>query len=98
PPPRRRAPAAAWRSPRRAARRTSGPWTSPARWAAGPSSWSACRCRVDAMMGRILIVDDEKALLLALRGLLSKEGYEVETATSGEEALRRIETGSFHLV
>src|SRR5215475_6194343 len=50
------------------------------------------------MMGRILIVDDEKALLLALRGLLSKEGYEVETATSGEEALRRIETGSFHLV
>src|SRR5215472_18752527 len=50
------------------------------------------------MMGRILIVDDEKALLFALRGLLSKEGYEVETATSGEEALRRIETGSFHLV
>ena len=50
------------------------------------------------MMGRILIVDDEKALLLALRGLLSKEGYQVETATSGEEALRHIETGSFHLV
>src|SRR5215469_14333494 len=50
------------------------------------------------MSGRILIVDDEKALLIALRGLLSKEGYQVETASSGEEALRHIETGSFHLV
>jgi two-component system response regulator AtoC len=50
------------------------------------------------MSGRILVVDDEKALLIALRGLLSKEGYQVDTAASGEEAVRRIETGSFHLV
>ena len=50
------------------------------------------------MQGRLLIVDDEKALVLALKGLLTKEGYQVETAGSGEEALRRIETGSFHLV
>jgi DNA-binding NtrC family response regulator len=50
------------------------------------------------MAGRLLIVDDEKAMLLAMRGLLSKEGYEVETAASGEEALRRIETGNFHVV
>ena len=50
------------------------------------------------MQGRVLIVDDEKAMLLALKGLLGKEGYQVETAASGEEALRRIETGSFHLV
>jgi DNA-binding NtrC family response regulator len=53
---------------------------------------------VTAMSGRILVVDDEKALLLALRGLLAREGYQVETAASGEEALRRIETGCFHLV
>src|SRR5262249_36441588 len=50
------------------------------------------------MKGRILVVDDEKALVLALKGLLSKEGYQVETAGSGEEALRRIETGDFHVV
>src|SRR5262249_60268175 len=61
-----------------------------------PQSARSGRCY--AMMGCLLIVDDEKALLLALRGLLSKEGYQVETATSGEEALRHIETGSFHLV
>jgi DNA-binding NtrC family response regulator len=50
------------------------------------------------MQGRVLVVDDEKAMLLALKGLLGKEGYHVETAGSGEEALRRIETGSFHVV
>src|ERR1041385_7012166 len=50
------------------------------------------------MKGRILVVDDEKAMVLALKGLLSKEGYQVETAGSGEEALRHIETGNFHVV
>src|SRR5262252_7836346 len=50
------------------------------------------------MPGRILIVDDEKAILVALRGLFTKEGYEVETATSGEEAVRLLESGSFHVV
>ena len=50
------------------------------------------------MKGRILIVDDEKAMQLALKGLLSKEGYQVETAGSGEEALPKIDSGSFHVV
>jgi DNA-binding NtrC family response regulator len=50
------------------------------------------------MSGRVLIVDDEKAMRLALKSLLAKEGYEVDTAESGEEALRRIEPGSFHVV
>jgi len=50
------------------------------------------------MSGRILIVDDEKAMLLALKGLLSREGYQVETAGSGEEAVRRLEAGSFHVI
>ncbi len=50
------------------------------------------------MKGRVLVVDDEKAMVLALKGLLSKEGYQVETAGNGEEALRRLETGNFHLV
>jgi DNA-binding NtrC family response regulator len=50
------------------------------------------------MQGRVLIVDDEKAMVLALRGVLVKEGYQVESAHSGEEALRLIEGGSFHVV
>jgi DNA-binding NtrC family response regulator len=50
------------------------------------------------MKARILIVDDERAMLVALKGLLSKEGYQVETAGSGEEALPKIDSGGFHLV
>src|SRR5215470_7369073 len=48
--------------------------------------------------GRILVVDDERAMLVALKGLLSKEGYQVETASSGEEAVQKIESGRFHVV
>ncbi|MET0151755.1 MAG: sigma-54 dependent transcriptional regulator, partial [Candidatus Binatia bacterium] len=50
------------------------------------------------MSGRVLIVDDEKAMRLALKSLLAKEGYDVDAAESGEEALRRIGPGSFHVV
>ena len=40
------------------------------------------------MQGRVLVVDDEKAMLLALKGLLGKEGYHVETAGSRSEERR----------
>ena len=50
------------------------------------------------MRGRVLVVDDEKAMRLALTGLLSREGYEVEAADSGEAAIRAIEPGRFHVV
>src|SRR5256885_2002335 len=50
------------------------------------------------MPGRILVVADEKAMVLAVKGLLSKEGNQVETAANGAEGLRAIETGSFHVV
>ena len=50
------------------------------------------------MPGRVLVVDDEKAMVLALKGLLTKEGYHVETAGSGEEAVRLVETGDFHVI
>ncbi|MGH7864762.1 MAG: sigma-54-dependent transcriptional regulator, partial [Candidatus Binataceae bacterium] len=50
------------------------------------------------MKGRLLVVDDERAILLALRGLFTKEGYEVETAESGETALEKVKTGLFHVI
>ena len=37
-------------------------------------------------------------MVLALKGLLTREGYQVETAARGDEALGRIETGRFHVV
>ncbi len=50
------------------------------------------------MKGRLLIVDDERGIVIALRGLFSKEGYEVETAESGEEALEKVKAGLFHVI
>jgi DNA-binding NtrC family response regulator len=50
------------------------------------------------MKGRLLIVDDERGILVALKGLFGKEGYEVETAESGEEALAKVKAGLFPVI
>jgi len=42
------------------------------------------------MPDQLLIVDDDRFLLENLKRLLQREGYGVQTATSGEEALSRI--------
>jgi len=42
---------------------------------------------------RILIVDDDPNLLVLLAEQLRADGYEVQTARDGEEALRRLEGG-----
>jgi len=46
---------------------------------------------------RILAVDDEENFLALLRRTLEKEGFEVNTALSGEEAVRLLEEGPFDL-
>ncbi len=50
------------------------------------------------MKGRLLVVDDERGIVIALKGLFTKEGYEVETAESGEEALGKVKAGLFHVI
>ncbi|HJU12516.1 MAG TPA: response regulator, partial [Candidatus Binataceae bacterium] len=50
------------------------------------------------MKGRLLIVDDERGIVVALKGLFTKEGYEVETADSGEQALEKFKTAFFDVV
>jgi DNA-binding NtrC family response regulator len=47
---------------------------------------------------RILIVEDEGAIRLALRGLLKRDGYQVDLAESGEEALDKFQQAPFDLV
>jgi DNA-binding NtrC family response regulator len=47
---------------------------------------------------RILIVEDERAIRLALSGLLRREGYDVSLASSGEEALSLFDEAGFDLV
>jgi two-component system response regulator AtoC len=43
-------------------------------------------------MRRVLVVDDEENLRLVLRTLLKRQGYEVETASSGDEALGLVDS------
>jgi putative two-component system response regulator len=40
--------------------------------------------------GRVLVVDDEELNRKLLRGLLTSRGFDVEEATNGEEALRKV--------
>ncbi|MCH8976265.1 MAG: response regulator, partial [Proteobacteria bacterium] len=47
---------------------------------------------------RLLVVDDEQDILSLLETLLKKEGYDVETAMSGKEALAKMEVNIPKLV
>lgn len=44
---------------------------------------------------RILIIDDEESFRHMLSIILSKEGYEVDTASNGEEALQKVSSLSY---
>ena len=50
------------------------------------------------MKPRILVVEDENAIRLALKGLLSREGYDVDLAVDGESAIERLGVESYDLV
>ena len=51
------------------------------------------------MKRRILLVDDEMAILLTLRAILEMNGFEVDTASSGREAISKLQNGGqYHMV
>jgi DNA-binding response OmpR family regulator len=50
------------------------------------------------MNRRILLVDDDLAVLLTLKAVLELHGFEVETATSSAEAFARMESGVYQMV
>lgn len=47
---------------------------------------------------RVLIVDDDESVLMALEWLLETEGYETTTAWSGEAAVQLLSTRRFDVV
>ena len=47
---------------------------------------------------KILIVDDEQTVCYSLGQALAGQGYDIEAAESGEEALRKIEAGTYGVV
>jgi DNA-binding response OmpR family regulator len=50
------------------------------------------------MKQRILLVDDEVAILLTLQAVLEINGFEVETAASAREAKLKIRSNQYHMV
>ena len=50
------------------------------------------------MKRRILLVDDDLAVLLTLKAVLELHGFKVETAASTAEAFSRLESGVYEMV
>jgi DNA-binding response OmpR family regulator len=50
------------------------------------------------MKRRILLVDDELAILLTLKAILEIHGFDVETAASAREAKSKLRNGLYHMV
>ncbi|HEX7288926.1 MAG TPA: response regulator [Candidatus Angelobacter sp.] len=50
------------------------------------------------MKRRILLVDDELAILLTLKAVLEIHGFDVETALSAKEAISKLKASSYHMV
>ncbi len=50
------------------------------------------------MKRRILLADDEPAILRMLKSILERRGFEVETASSAREAVQKLDSGVFHMV
>lgn len=49
-------------------------------------------------IGRVMVVDDEENIREVLSGYLDSLGYEVVTATDGQDALDKFEAGVFDLI
>ena len=49
-------------------------------------------------MSRILVVDDEKLIVKGLKFALEQDGYEVDCAYDGEEALKMAEADGYDLI
>jgi len=53
---------------------------------------------VETEKAYVLIIDDDPLLTKTLKKVLGREGYFVDTASNGEEGIRKAKSGFFHLV
>ncbi len=54
--------------------------------------------RKETAMDKVLIIEDDKTILMGLKDDLEFEGYEVETASDGKEGYSRALSGDFQLI
>ena len=52
---------------------------------------------MSASIGRVLVVDDDDAVRSCVEAFLEDEGFAVETAASGEQALSALTPGRVHV-
>src|SRR3981081_896044 len=52
----------------------------------------------DPSVPRVLVVDDEEAVMLTIQGILELDGYEVIATAKGEEALELLRTQHFDVI
>lgn len=52
----------------------------------------------DKQWGRVLVVDDEYESRVTVGNFLSRRGFEVDTAASGEECIEKVKQGPFNIV
>ena len=53
---------------------------------------------LDAIRGRILVIDDEADIRESLEALLTLEGYQVVLASTANEGIERVESAQYDLV
>ena len=56
------------------------------------------RCRAFRNEARLLVVDDEASLRITTAAILEKDGYVVDTASSGDEAIALLQNLKYDLV
>ncbi len=49
-------------------------------------------------MARILIIDDDEVVCNGVKGILEKEGYEVDTSLSGESGIEKVKGADYDLI
>ena len=47
---------------------------------------------------KILVVDDERIVLISIKKLLEKEGYQVQLSESAKDALEKVKNNEFSLI
>ena len=51
-----------------------------------------------SLRGRVLLVDDDDALVRSFARALTRDGYDVDIAHTGEDALQAFDGGGYHVV
>lgn len=67
-------------------------------WFLTPSPGDMKMSDNESVLSRVLVIDDETAILKMLAMALSRKGYQVDTAENGEQGIEKLKTREYCLV